>query len=539
MAEIKLDPIKPKGKIFIGEELELIQKAERLSAQASFFDIGRPQGLPVVDYTKQFSTPGQLPLQRLTHSLQGSGGGVYIENDGLSASYGIFGAPGSGKTHLLLLLLRQLFSLNKNDPDLKYGALILDPKAALIDDVRSLVAAVGREDDLIVINTDELNEHKESINIIDAALDPYELGYQLVLAAQSAGVATSDPYWILAWSNLFGAATYLLSLENYAVTLKGLMDALLTVETFQDVPERKIQDIARKLRENLKNLPVEEQQDSEQAIIQVENFFRQENENIATIENIIIRAYNPFQRSRYNCYSLEETKEHARHRSSFYDQIIDDGKIVLVSLSPAEPAVAKTLCTLMKCLFQRSVLSRNERVRSGKLKNNQRQVLIACDEYSQVASEVPGQPAGDGDFFSLARQAKCMGLLATQSVNVLQATSLKENWRSVFSNFGAKIFLRLVDNETVEEATKLAGESDWYVTSMGSSRGKDGLSSSTQKDMRERKSLPSSILTQVFEKGDAVIIGSLDGSKKRSSIRFAHVPKDFSVIESAERNAHS
>jgi hypothetical protein len=46
-------------------------------------------------------------------------------------------------------------------------------------------------------------------------------------------------------------------------------------------------------------------------------------------------------------------------------------------------------------------------------------------------------------------------------------------------------------------------------------------------------------LTQVFEKGDAVIIGSLDGSKKGSSIRFVHVPKDFSVIESVARNAHS
>jgi TraM recognition site of TraD and TraG len=546
VSDIQPKRIVTKGRVHIGQELELVQTAERSPAKDSFFDVGRPHGMPAVDYTPSLARPGELPMQRLVHSLANTDGSVFIEDDGLCASYGIFGAPGSGKTHLLLYLLRQILALHKDDPDLKFGGLILDPKGALIDDVRKIVNMAGRnDDDLIILNTDEL-KHREPVNVIHSALEPYELGQQLVLAAQSAGVSTSDPYWTLAWGNLFGAALYLLSLGNEAVTLKKLLDGVLTLESDDSLssskPERRIRSIQRLARQqgkNLENLRPEERQDAKNALNQIESFFGQENENITTIEAIVTRAYSPFQRSRYNCYSREESKVLAERRPNFYDQIIEDGKLVLVSLSPAEPAMAKTLCILVKCLFQRSVLSRLERVRAHRLRNFKRPVMIACDEYSQIASEVPGQPMGDGDFFSQSRQNGCMGLLATQSVNVLQASSLKEAWRSVFSNFGAKIFMRLVDNETAEEATKLAGEGDWYLTSQGTSRGKEGLGSSTQKELRERKSLPTSVLTQVFQKGDAVVLGSLDGSKEKSFTRFVHVPKDFDPPNAGRREKHA
>jgi len=234
------------------------------------------------------------------------------------------------------------------------------------------------------------------------------------------------------------------------------------------------------------------------------------------VNEVMTRAYSPFQQSRFVRYSRLQSKT-ANRQTTFYDQIIDEGKIVLVSVSPSDPGMAKTLCTLVKCLFQQTVLGRLERVRAKTLRNFERPLVLACDEFSEIASEVPGQPMGDGRFFSQARQFGCMGLLATQSVNVLQATSLKEAWRSIFSNFGAKIFMRLVDNETTEEASKLAGESDWYICSAGTSHSKDGLGSSTQKEMRERKSLPTEVLTQVLSRGQAVLIGSFDGGKEVST----------------------
>jgi type IV secretory pathway TraG/TraD family ATPase VirD4 len=116
-----------------------------------------------------------------------------------------------------------------------------------------------------------------------------------------------------------------------------------------------------------------------------------------------------------------------------------------------------------------------------------------------------------------------MGLLATQSVNVLQASGLKENWKSIFSNFGAKIFMRAVDNETVEEATKLAGETDWYETSVGTSSGAQGAGSSTQTNLKERKALPGHILTQLIETGQGVLIGTLNG-RSTPSMYFFDIP---------------
>jgi hypothetical protein len=100
----------------------------------------------------------------------------------------------------------------------------------------------------------------------------------------------------------------------------------------------------------------------------------------------------------------------------------------------------------------------------GPLKSCRRPLIIACDEYGEVASEVPGQ-IGDGDFFSQARQFGCMGLLATQSVNVLQASSLKDAWRSVFSTFGAKIYAGCGQRNV--RNNEMSGEYDWYKTSVG------------------------------------------------------------------------
>ena len=118
-----------------------------------------------------------------------------------------------------------------------------------------------------------------------------------------------------------------------------------------------------------------------------------------------------------------------------------------------------------------------------------------------------------------------MALLATQSIHVMEASSLGEHWKSVFSNMSGKIFMRLVDPETAEVAQKLAGESDWYVRGQGTSQSKDGFGSSNQTDLKERKSLPTEVLTSVFQLGDAAVLGSLDGSHN-SIVRFIHVPRD-------------
>jgi TraM recognition site of TraD and TraG len=524
------DRIKAKGTVYLGRRMNLVQRQEVTSpVGGGGFVTGRPSGgfMPGVDDPFAGVSGTQIRAERLVWGFTGTDEPVTMEDNGLTTSYGIFGAPRSGKTHLLKLILRQLFDLKTKQPEKRFGGLILDPKAELIADMRQAIDDAGRTDDLIVISAEELADGP-GVNPIDTAFDPYELGRMLVLAAQSAGTGASEPFWFGAWKNLFGAAIYLMQMHSLKVlTLRDLLDAVLVMEPGGDLlaagsPERGIQRIAREVREELAGLGEDERQDANRAINQVEQFYRQEPDNIETVNTLIINAYSAFQQSRFRCFSPDE--DAAADRVSFYDQIIDEGKLVLVSVSPDDPGLAKVLCTLIKCLFQATVLSRQSRVRAGTLKNYVRPTMLVADEVSQVASEIPGESMGDGNFCSLARQNGCFVLFVTQSVNVLEATSLKEHWKSIFSNFGAKIFMRLADNETTEEATKLIGDMDWQMTSYGTSQGGDGGSASTNTDLRERK-FPSSVFTQLVERRHAVVVGSLDGNNSQPGTWFVEIPE--------------
>lgn len=524
--------IQPKGSIHVGQERRLVQRTTAHSTSGGF-DGGRPIGMTALEYIPRSARPGELEVQRLDYSLQPAATELAITDDGLVASYGIFGAPGAGKTHLMMYMLQQVLQIAADEPSQKFGALILDPKSALIDDVKEMVRAAGREGDLDVLNTELLNRNHESHNVIDVGpgLDAYELGIQLVMAAQAAGTGTSDPYWMLAWGNIFGAALELLRIDGEPITLSKLLEETITFDTSVAEPRRPIELRAERMRRDLATFAsADDRRDALKAMSELDNYRRMKEENAETVQSIIISAYSNFQRSKYQCYSTPNASGR-----SLYESIIEEGRIVLVSFSPSDPIMARTLCTLVKNLFQRSVLGRYDAYLSGRIKNYERPLVIAADEYSQVACELQGKPLGDGDFFSQSRQHGCMGLLATQSVNMLQSSPLKENWKAVFSNLGAKIFMRAADNETTEEAVKLAGKSEHYVTGEGTSRSKDGLSTSRQKELRERDNLPSMVLTQVLAKGEAVILGSLDGMRTSPTMHLVKVPSGYRAVTPADR----
>ena len=102
---------------------------------------------------------------------------------------------------------------------------------------------------------------------------------------------------------------------------------------------------------------------------------------------------------------------------------------------------------------------------------------------------IPGKPMGGGYFCSPSRELNCVGFLATQSVNMLQSSSPKDSWRAVWSNLNTKIFMRLADGETLEEASKLGGQCDWCVTGHGTSRSRAGAGSSHDR-LQQREALP-------------------------------------------------
>jgi hypothetical protein len=459
--------------------------------------------------------------------LQRSSGALQIHDDALVLSYGIFGAPGSGKTHLLLHLLRQIFryrgtqlhySAGFSPDDLKYGGLILDPKAALIADVRA--AMRNRPQDLIILNGQEIAEGRSApVNVIDCAMDAFELGRFLVLVARSAGVDASEPYWFNVMGDFLGAAIFLLRTLNTggkpeSITLRLLMDQVLIgpagtapIQSLAYFVGRNDAALTALIRSKGANV-----RDCLNAAARIRRFF-QYGKQVQTVGSLLSRAFGAFQLERFSCYSAPARSG----RLPLYEQIVEEGKVVLVSVSPTDPDTAKVLCTLVKCLFQHAVLGR-----SGRAGNRVRPLILACDEYSEIASELPGEPIGDGHFFALARQNGCMGLLATQSVHTLENSSLKEGWRAVFSNFTAKVFMRCADFETAEVASKLAGSSEWQVGSSGLSSQNSSLGSSNNTERRERPHLPTRVLMRLT-RGQAAIVGTLDGGITTPGIFFVEV----------------
>ena len=143
-----------------------------------------------------------------------------------------------------------------------------------------------------------------------------------------------------------------------------------------------------------------------------------------------------------------------------FSEQIEQGKVVALNFPVSlNPGLAKTIGTLMKQDFQRAILNRIPKIEQERDRHF-REVLFLCDEYQAFATVGESDPSGDEKFFALARQAKCISIVATQSVSSLRSTLTGEAWRSLLQTFRTKIFLALSDDFSAEMASKLCGKED-------------------------------------------------------------------------------
>src|SRR6202790_2708755 len=121
--------------------------------------------------------------------------------------------------------------------------------------------------------------------------------------------------------------------------------------------------------------------------------------------------------------------------------------------------LAKALGVMMKLDFERAVLNRIPQIEAEKDRYF-RQVLFLCDEYQHFATVGESDPTGDEKFFSLSRQAKCIPIVATQSISSLRSSLPGESWRTLLQTFRTKIFLSLSDDFSAKIASELCGKED-------------------------------------------------------------------------------
>jgi len=140
--------------------------------------------------------------------------------------------------------------------------------------------------------------------------------------------------------------------------------------------------------------------------------------------------------------------------------LIENGKVCALNFPVGmNPGLAKALGVMMKLDFERATLNRIPEIEAHP-KRHFRQVLFLCDEYQHFATVGENDPTGDEKFFSLARQPKCISIIATQSVSSLKSALPGDSWRTLLQTFRTKIFLALSDDFSAKTASELCGRED-------------------------------------------------------------------------------
>ena len=143
-----------------------------------------------------------------------------------------------------------------------------------------------------------------------------------------------------------------------------------------------------------------------------------------------------------------------------FSDLIESGKVVALNFPVStNPGLAKAIGTFLKQDFQRAMLNRIPRM-EGDRDRHWRDVLFLCDEYHAFATVGESDPSGDEKFFSLSRQAKCIPIVATQSISSLRSTLPGESWRTLLQTFRTKIFLSLSDDFSTRVASDLCGREE-------------------------------------------------------------------------------
>ncbi len=156
------------------------------------------------------------------------------------------------------------------------------------------------------------------------------------------------------------------------------------------------------------------------------------------------------------------TNREGRHGTPLppFAELIEQGKVVALNFPVSlNPGLARTIGTLMKLDFERAMLNRIPEIEKHP-DRHWREVLFLCDEYQGFATVGEHDPTGDEKFFALSRQAKCIPIVATQSISSLRSTLPGESWRTLLQTFRTKIFLTLSDDYSAETASRLCGKEE-------------------------------------------------------------------------------
>jgi len=442
-----------------------------------------------------------------------------IPERGLYTGTCIVGATGSGKTVALVLpAMRQLFAYRANDPERKLSGVVLEVKGDLCRQLRRILKWCGREKDYVEVALDGDIRY----NPLNNSLDPYAQAFNIASIITSIWGKGKEPFWQQSYTDLVRYVILLHRVRDGYLTLVDLFRTVISAgrleEMLIEVGSRfsRTQYIGigkntyQRYEAALSPLGFEWSREANQYL----TVWTEEMERLLLHETdaeffiYTRKAYEPEQYDRFDSVrywywehwkffrsevktsiiqgivvflSLFETDPQVRRifcppKELYegkpcagdpkgrvlppFEELIETGTVVGLNFPVAlNPALAKTIGTLMKIDYQRSVLLRIPKM-DAEPEKHYRPTVFLCDEYQNFATVGGDNPTGDDRFLSISRQPKCIPIVATQSVASLKDALPNEGVKTLLQAFRSKVFLTTSDPETARYASELCGKAD-------------------------------------------------------------------------------
>jgi hypothetical protein len=441
-----------------------------------------------------------------------------IPERGLYTGLLVVGAIGSGKTSACLYpYVEQLLAYRAGDATRKVAGLVLEVKGDFCRQVRDILARHGRVEDYVEVSLDSPYRYNPLHNDLDA----YALAYGIATLMTNLFGRGKEPFWQQASTNLVKFVILLhQTLDDY-VTLFQVYEHVINADKLRariEEGERHFRANHRRIvldkREHLftavlKGWTWHDDESGTQTwaewstdlvealgaagipwrlehatpaarwadkVAQFEAVKRWFEDDWMRIEpklrtsiiegiSVFLSLFDDNPRVKHTFCPPKDLYDPARNPNGIYGtplpplgDLIEQGKVIALNFPIAmNPGLARALGTMLKQDFQRAVLSRVHRMDTDPARSR-RPVLFVCDEYQAFATTGENEPSGDEKFFSLARQARCVPMVATQSISSLRSTLSGESWRTLLQGLRTKIFLTLSDDFSAQMAADLCGK---------------------------------------------------------------------------------
>jgi len=444
-----------------------------------------------------------------------------IPERGLFTGIVIFGAVGSGKTSCCMYpFAEQVLAYKAGEEANRIGGLILEVKGDFCRKVKGILDKHGRGEDYIEISLD--SEYR--YNPLHNDLDAYALAFSIASLLNNLFGKGKEPFWQQAYTNLVKFIILLHKVAYDYVTLFDVYQCAISpslleerIHEAEDIvmgrhsvaikpdiygqraahlaglgfvhdakEDRYIASATPELRQTLQSKgigfesrsvldPSQAEPEKLEQLEAVKRWFEDDWKRIepklrtSIVEGISVflslfddnpkvkRVFCP----KKECYDLAKNVDRKLGKPlPSFSWLIENGKVCALNFPVSmNPGLAKALGVMMKLDFERATLNRIPEIEAHPGRHF-RQVLFLCDEYQHFATVGENDPTGDEKFFSLARQPRCISIIATQSISSLKSALPGDSWRTLLQTFRTKIFLALSDDFSAKTASELCGRED-------------------------------------------------------------------------------